>query len=215
MIWCFYTSVIFVCTSLLLRSASWFGEYYTFLGFHVPKQSLSYLFLFLAVLALIPAGFRARSNPKLIRFAGVLVFMSILIVQQFSFNHHMNETEKVRVGNLSPLMMAAYQGNLQVVDMLVRNGANVDARNSAGSTALHFAAGGVLVSKLYRGSPAVVAYLLDHGADVNAHNDTGTTPLMAAVYNANVESVRILLAHGADVNMRSQYDPNMIMTPLP
>lgn len=50
-----------------------------------------------------------------------------------------------------------------------------------------------------------MAYLLQHGADIDAQNNTGITPLMDAVYNNNVDSLKVLLAHGAHVNKESKY----------
>ena len=71
---------------------------------------------------------------------------------------------------LSPLMHAV--DNLELVKLLIANGADVNQKNFRGSTALMAAA--------IDGIPSVVRYLLEQGADVNASDKDGTTALMFA-----------------------------------
>ncbi len=71
---------------------------------------------------------------------------------------------------LSPLMHAV--GNLEMVKLLIANGADVNQKNFRGMTALMAAA--------IDGIPSVVRYLLEQGADVNAVDKDGTTALMCA-----------------------------------
>jgi ankyrin repeat protein len=71
---------------------------------------------------------------------------------------------------LSPLMHAA--GDLEMVKLLVANGANVNQKNFRGATALMGAA--------TDGPASVVSYLIENGADVKARDDDGHTALMYA-----------------------------------
>jgi uncharacterized protein len=71
---------------------------------------------------------------------------------------------------MSPLMNAV--DNLDMVKLLIANGAEVNQRNFRGATALMGAAAS--------GSVSIVKYLLEKGADVNARDKDGTTALMAA-----------------------------------
>ena len=52
-------------------------------------------------------------------------------------------------------MIPAYQGNLEVVKLFIEKGADVDAKNEKGETALMFAT---------MGRAEVVHYLKEHGA---------------------------------------------------
>src|SRR5262249_44560693 len=66
----------------------------------------------------------------------------------------------------------------------------VRARDRAGSTPLHHAAG--------FGTPAIMKALLDKGADANAANKRKSTPLFWAIYDE--AKVRLLIERGADIN---------------
>lgn len=102
---------------------------------------------------------------------------------------------------MSPLMVAAYQGDIAAVKTLVAQGADVNEKNAYGLTALMMAAGATPVSPpAHAGSTEVLAYLIDHGADVNAVGGNDTTALRFAVMHHNLASVRLLLDHGADIN---------------
>jgi ankyrin repeat protein len=69
----------------------------------------------------------------------------------------------------------------------------VSAKDPAGSTPLHHAAGFGALENL--------RVLLDNGADVNARNRRASTPLYWAIHDE--AKVRLLIARGADVNARN------------
>jgi len=71
------------------------------------------------------------------------------------------------VGN-RPVHAAARTGNVKILDILRRAGADMNSRGVNGNTALHFAA----VAK----QNAAVAYLLDHGLDPTVRNGKRLTP---------------------------------------
>src|SRR5215471_3944124 len=95
----------------------------------------------------------------------------------------------------TPLMTAAYYGNLNIVVLLLERGANVKAVNRDGGTALHYAARGGR-------SFEVVATLVSRGAPVNAQDQTGWTALMMGLENREI--TELLLTHGADVKLRTK-----------
>jgi len=87
------------------------------------------------------------------------------------------------------------------VNKNVKKGANVDAQDSAGNAALHFAA--------KRGGPQLVDFLLSKGASVDAQNLQGDTPLhLACVASASKISggqcVKLLLDAGANRDLENK-----------
>ncbi|KAJ7832151.1 ankyrin repeat-containing domain protein [Mycena olivaceomarginata] len=92
------------------------------------------------------------------------------------------------------LTLAAEQGHLDIVRLLVKNGANLNLQGNRG-TALSAASG--------RGHVEIVHLLLDHGADINLQGEFGT-PLEAASSKSRTDIVRFLLKHGADVKFYTE-----------
>ena len=88
------------------------------------------------------------------------------------------------------LIAAARKSDLAAVKALLDKGADVNAKNRYGATALSYAA--------ERGSVEVVKLLLERGADVNV-KDTfyGARPINWALDKGHIEVVRLLLAKGA------------------
>jgi ankyrin len=87
---------------------------------------------------------------------------------------------------------AAAARNPEAVRAALAGGADVNARQADGSTALHWA--------VHLDDAALVDALLAAGADADAANDYGATPLTLACINANAAIVEKLLAAGADAN---------------
>jgi ankyrin repeat protein len=91
-----------------------------------------------------------------------------------------------------PLMYAAEIGSVDAMRLLIDRGANVNAQNAFGSTALMWSVS----------DPAKVRLLLDHGAQVNTAARSGRTALIIAAFtNPSAEVVRLLLAKGAKVGV--------------
>src|SRR4029453_3644313 len=93
------------------------------------------------------------------------------------------------------LMVAAETGSLDAMKMLIDRGADVNGRNTYGSTALMWS-----VTDLKK-----VRLLLDHGADVNVAARSGRTALIIASFaNPSADVVGMLLPSGANVAVIDQ-----------
>jgi hypothetical protein len=97
-----------------------------------------------------------------------------------------------RRGGVTPLMDAVIDGQRDVVDALLRAGADVDARDSLQSTAL------LMAVFTFDADTAIVRRLLDAGANPNVVDRTGTTPLLRAAIAKDTAVFRVLVAKGAD-----------------
>jgi ankyrin repeat protein len=106
------------------------------------------------------------------------------------------------VGNKPVIYYAARSSHciIRVIDVLVKHGADINARTISGFTALHGAC--------EFGYSEVATYLLEHGADVNALDNGGDTPLHIAAASLDFDAeravrlIRILIAHGAKIDAR-------------
>lgn len=89
------------------------------------------------------------------------------------------------------LMLASAGGHLEIVDLLLAAGANVDARDKYLNTALIWAS--------LKGHLPVVKRLLADGADVNAEGYAGKTALQHALNKGYSEIEAVLRAAGGKV----------------
>jgi hypothetical protein len=96
----------------------------------------------------------------------------------------------------TPLHWAVDWGRRDVVALLLRSGANVDAVDNYGWTPLHVAASDA--------PRDIVALLLRSGANVNAATNNGRTPLHVAVVEGRRDIVALLLQSGVNVSIRNQ-----------
>jgi ankyrin repeat protein len=94
--------------------------------------------------------------------------------------------EKQELSNDQNLIHYAYHGNLNKVHDLLRAGANVNAQQDDGVTALWIAS--------QQGYADVVRALVDHNkVEVNLRGKNGETALWRASCNGHVDVVRVLL----------------------
>jgi len=133
---------------------------------------------------------------------------------------------KIQINQFTPLFLAAQNGHVPVIKVLLQNGASVNQQDVMGRTALHLAA--------EKGQSAALCALIDGGADPNKPTSLGKTALHFAAeyshstmakylierYNATIDTqdnkgntplhyaaitqheptIGVLITHGADIN---------------
>ncbi len=97
-----------------------------------------------------------------------------------------------------PLHYACREGYLQLVELLLRYGANPNMEDADMLTPLHFAAKNNRVD--------CAALLIQHGAIVDAPDIAGWTPLRSAILNQHGDMVTLLKKHGARITEFSAED---------
>ncbi len=100
-------------------------------------------------------------------------------------------------GEMSALMMAAKHNNIPGMRALLKAGADVNACNGEGETALMLALNWTADTNL-----SAIRMLLAAGANANAHMQDGWTALMAASMDSREDVVQALLSAGADPKAR-------------
>ena len=96
----------------------------------------------------------------------------------------------------TPLIAAALHSHIAVMEYLLAKGADVNARDRLGRSALWAAVWG--------DQPAALRLLLSKGADVNVSAKTGDTLLFMAVEGGRLEMARELITRGAAIDRPSQ-----------
>ena len=113
---------------------------------------------------------------------------------------------------VTPLIIAAHNGHLNSVKILLGYRADIEARGTLkiddkvsveGCTPLFAAAA--------TGYLDVVKLLIERNADVDGRTKTGSTPLRAAVHEGHLDIVRCLVESGAYVNARNKYKGTPMM----
>lgn len=100
------------------------------------------------------------------------------------------------------LHRAAENGHKSIAELLLAEGADIDAKSSNRNTPLHYA--------VDKGHKEIAGLLIAKGADVNAKNAGGDTPLHVAVRGGKGKVSGLLIDKGAGVNTRN----NEGFTPL-
>jgi len=129
-----------------------------------------------AVRMLIAAGADANAKSNYVAAANGRGFEGRTPVA----NRSEPKSEEFASGWLTPLMLAAREGNVELARILVGAGADVNASAGDGKTALALA--------IFNGNYDVASLLVDSKADVNTADAQRFTPLFYAVDRRNMET---------------------------
>lgn len=103
-----------------------------------------------------------------------------------------------RLGNGRTLLhVAALTPNRDMMDLLLENGAYLEAMDEQLWTPLYYTIG--------KDSTDTAAYLLDRGASPHARDHNGQTPLHIAAATGDTDVASLLLLRGADVNAKDKW----------
>lgn len=93
------------------------------------------------------------------------------------------------------LLHAAYNSR-ELVEYLLENGADIEARSDGQWTPLH--------NQAYKGQKDAVELLLEHGADIEAKTSFGHTPLLSSIRWDRLDVTKFLIEKGANVNAATE-----------
>jgi ankyrin repeat protein len=104
-----------------------------------------------------------------------------------------------------PLHSAADNGHVEIVHLLLQNGADVNAKDKYGETPLHEAAG--------HGHIDILHLLAENGADLEAQSNYGRRALHCAALLDNLPFVQELVSrYHVDINARDRYGDTALWT---
>lgn len=103
-----------------------------------------------------------------------------------------NQTYQPAEGN-APILCAAINGDKEMVSLLLEYGADINAEDSKGETALFFAATDTEGTDMLK-------FLVDNGADVNHLSNNGVTATHIAAAASNLDAVKLLEKSGAKMD---------------
>eukprot|EP01098_Paradermamoeba_levis_P010768 TRINITY_DN4539_c0_g1_i1.p1 TRINITY_DN4539_c0_g1~~TRINITY_DN4539_c0_g1_i1.p1 ORF type:complete len:459 (-),score=162.22 TRINITY_DN4539_c0_g1_i1:94-1470(-) len=112
------------------------------------------------------------------------------------------KTQKLDQANkegLTPLHFAAGHANMNIIDDLVKNGANPNAKDKKGNTPIFMASSSSSALN-------AINLLLKSGADINATNDDDDTLLHWAAREGDQQLTRFLLEKGANPNLLNKHE---------
>jgi ankyrin repeat protein len=103
----------------------------------------------------------------------------------------------------TPLTVALNKSNIDLIELLLRYGAEPNIPNSYGLTAL--------VKSTACGYSEIVEILLDHGANPNLFSN-GYSALIEASYHGYCNIIKILLNYGADINITNNRNETSLIS---
>lgn len=110
---------------------------------------------------------------------------------------------KIKSGQWPLLITAAWRGQNDVVESLLKKKINPNITDKNGNTAL--------IRATERGHTKTVKLLLNHSALINKKNKKGLTPLMAATLKNNTKILDYLISKKAQINLRDKTGMTALM----
>uniref|UniRef100_A0A7N8XM40 Poly [ADP-ribose] polymerase n=1 Tax=Mastacembelus armatus TaxID=205130 RepID=A0A7N8XM40_9TELE len=129
--------------------------------------------------------FRGHSLLQAARDADLARVKKHLSLETIGFKHPHTQETVLHCASASP-----YPKRKQVCELLLRKGANVNAKTKDLLTPLHLAS--------EKGHNDVIKVLVKHEAKVNAMDHLGQTPLHRAAHSGRLQTCRLLLTAGCD-----------------
>jgi ankyrin repeat protein len=106
------------------------------------------------------------------------------------------QTFKGKEAQSTCLEIAAQEGFLDIVKLLVSAGADIHHRGFRGHTPLRVAA--------RNGRTDLVKYFISKGSEIDSRGDDGATPLEHAASKGHLDIVKLLVESGANINIQDK-----------
>ena len=153
-----------------------------------------------------PTVYEAARDGNFIELCDCLIRMSIS-------ERRTALESKIQDGDhfVTPLIIAAYNGNLNAVKILLRYKADIEALGSIKIDGKVIEGCTPLWAASLAGHLDVVKLLIERNAEVDCRTSTNSTPLRSAAFRGHLDIVRFLVENGADINVRNDGDNTPLM----
>lgn len=97
----------------------------------------------------------------------------------------------------TPLLLAAYRGNIKIIKLLIENGGDYRLTNKMGLSVLHMAAQG--------NQPSVIIYFKEkYDLDLNLKDNVGSTVLHWTCYSGSQDVLILLMYYKVEINIKDR-----------
>jgi len=144
------------------------------------------------------------SRSYLLRMADGLWRVERALEDGEKVNTKTGKVERFVAAGGKTLCEAAAKGDQELVEALLKKGADVNAMDTKGAPPLVYGAAG--------GYEKIVKMLIDRGADVNAMADDGRRALYISVARGDLGIVKLLIAAKADVKLKDGHGSTALHT---
>ena len=160
------------------------------------KSSLTYILTTVAAVVLVGCATTQQPEPPTAKAPDISIHDAVEKGNIEAVKQHLTAGKDVNAKNddeLTPLQMAAGEGQKEIAELLIAKGADVNAKDKIGGTSLHLAA--------HSGQKEIVELLIANGANINVKIEVGKwkdqTSLSLAIQNNQTEIAALLRKHGA------------------
>ena len=109
----------------------------------------------------------------------------------------------------TPLRMAISEKNLEIIQLLSTNGANLNLIDTVGWTPLTYAIEDPdNIEELEKENIEIVKLLVENGANMNIYDGSGATAFQEAIMQKRKKILKFCLDNGANLTMRTLYKRN-------
>ena len=130
------------------------------------------------------------------------LFYSVKEISKEMVEFFIHNGINVNIENFVTLYYLCGSRNMNIIELLVSSGININSVNKNGQTVLHEA---TIFSQV-----ELASFLISHGANVNIRDNTGKTPLHLAGKSPNPFLVKLFIEHGADINAKDNEGKTVI-----
>jgi ankyrin repeat protein len=134
---------------------------------------------------------------------GAAVRFNNIFLVEYLIEKDVNIEAKGILTNNTALFLAANGGHKECMSLLLKKGANINAKNYNGST--------VLIDAAYHGRKESVSLLLELGMNIEEKNDDGNTALILAAKRGHEECLSLLLEKGANIEEENNYGDTALL----